>query len=273
MKEKEFNGDAIYTPKGKAAEYARWACNFHVGCPVGCLYCYNKNGRFKKVLGSNEVKLKKCFRNESHAIEVFEMELRNNLQELQKYGLFLSFTTDPMLEICLSITWAAIRICFNNQVPVIILTKCTDWMRYFKYETYSKFLEKKNKIAFGFTLTGHDELEPNASTNAERINAMRKLHEAGFKTWASIEPVIDFESSYKMIYETKLFCDHYKIGLESGKKYEKDKLIRFVENILILNQFAEILIYFKDSLLNAANIDRAELPKLCVDRDYNIFYS
>jgi DNA repair photolyase len=61
-------------------------------------------------------------------------------------------------------------------------------------------LEKyKRLVAVGWTLTGVDSAEPNASPNAERIEAMRKLHEAGFKVWASIEPIIDFDSSLTMI--------------------------------------------------------------------------
>ena len=36
----EFNGKAIYNPKGKAGEYAPWACNFYTGCSNDCEYCY-----------------------------------------------------------------------------------------------------------------------------------------------------------------------------------------------------------------------------------------
>ena len=125
----------------------------------------------------------------------------------------------------------------------------------------------KRHIAFGLTLTGHDELEPNASTNAERIEAMRKLHEAGFKTWASIDPIIDFESSSDMIGATMDFCDLYKFGLESGKKYDRKELFSFIENILLQ---VKSKIYFKDSLLKQAGISRSELPDNCVDRDFNL---
>ena len=31
MSTKNFNGKAIYQPKVKVAEYAKWACNFYVG--------------------------------------------------------------------------------------------------------------------------------------------------------------------------------------------------------------------------------------------------
>lgn len=34
------NGRVIYSPKGKAGEYAENAANFYVGCSNGCTYCY-----------------------------------------------------------------------------------------------------------------------------------------------------------------------------------------------------------------------------------------
>ena len=83
-------------------------------------------------------------------------------------------------------------------------------------------------IAFGFTLTGCDDKEPGASTNQERIEAMKILYERGFRTFASIEPIVDIEASKRMITETLGFCDLYKIGLMSGVKrdYYKDEDLR-----------------------------------------------
>ena len=67
---------AIYKPKGAAAEYAEWACNFYVGCSNLCNYCYCKKGRGAKILGGDKPTLKKCFLgSEEHAIQVFGGEL------------------------------------------------------------------------------------------------------------------------------------------------------------------------------------------------------
>jgi DNA repair photolyase len=131
-----------------------------------------------------------------------------------------------------------------------------------KLEKYKKF------VAIGFSLSGHDEMEPGASPNAERIAAMRRLHEAGFKTWASIEPVINTFSSADMILQTMEFCDLYKVGILSGKKYEQILLKMLVESQFKKenNKF-----YFKDSLLKQAGIRREDLPANCVGRDYNMF--
>lgn len=266
-----YKGKAIYQPKGKAGEYSYWACNFYVGCSNGCTYCYLKKGRGAKILGGCEPKLKSCFKSEEHALEVFEKELKGNLKELQKHGLFFSFTTDPMLYKTSVLTAIATTKCLINSIPVKILTKSAKFQRF-----HSWFFDilpplssyEKSKIAFGFTLTGHDELEPNASTNQERIKAMKMLHEAGFKTFASIEPIIDFESAHKMIEETIGFCDLYKIGLESGRRYS---LASIRASVMYVPFLVKSKVYFKDSLLKQAGISRDELPANCVNRDYNLF--
>jgi len=276
--EKVFKGKAIYMPGGKAAEYARWACNFYVGCSNGCSYCYLKKGRCAKVMGGDVAVLKKCFKNETDALQVFEKELKANLTELQKHGLFFSFTTDPMLPKTIELTEDAVGLAQYNKVPCKILTKRTEWVDWVVEDENMHEDHLINLVAFGFTLTGHDELEPGASTNAERIEAMKKLHEAGFKTFASIEPIIDLKSSFEMIKQTKGYCDLYKIGLEAGRKYTKGNL-KFFKSIVFFETHytkteylsTQAKIYYKDSFLKQAGIERSDLPDNCVGRDYNMF--
>lgn len=272
---KNFKGKAIYNPSGKAAEYAPWACNFYVGCSNGCTYCYCKKGILAGTMGMDKPQLKKCFKDETHALKVFERELLTNIVELKKHGLFFSFTTDPMLPETFDMTRRAIDLCIAFKVPVKVLTKVDrseDILRWYGSKWVTTDIRRL--IAFGFTLTGHDELEPGASTNAERIAAMKDLHNAGFRTWASIEPMIDTWSSMHIIGLTLDFCALYKVGIESGKKYSKVNLNDFVHTVskyLKSEKGNSAKIYFKDSLLKSASIDRADLPSNCVSRDYNIF--
>ena len=264
---KNFKGKAIYNPSGKAGEYSYWACNFYTGCSNGCTYCYCKKGVMASTW-SDKPKLKKCFNDESHAYSVFCDELDKNSAKSQEHGLFFSFTTDPMLKSTISLTNRAIRKALGYYVPVKILTKRTDWVDTWIKDVTSEAYKKN--VAIGFTLTRHDELEPNASTNAERIEVMKKLHNAGFKTWASIEPIISFYSSFQMIVKTIGFCDLYKIGLKSGVKYDKQDAKYFIEKVIeAIGDNAKI--YFKDSLLEQAGINREDLPETCVGRDYNMF--
>ncbi|MDR2927153.1 MAG: hypothetical protein LBV41_02960, partial [Cytophagaceae bacterium] len=168
---KTYKGKAIYQPSGKAGEYSKYACNFYVGCSNGCAYCYCKNGILAGAMGQDKPQLKKCFKDEAHALEVFEKELKANLPELQKHGLFFSFTTDPFLPETMRLFGKSAGKYLRNDIPVQMLTKCADWVDYVMRQPFSE--REKGIIAFGFTLTGHNELEPNASTNAERIEAMR----------------------------------------------------------------------------------------------------
>jgi DNA repair photolyase len=269
---KTINGKAIRSPQGKAGEYARYSCNFYVGCSCGCTYCYNKTGRFKDVMGGDKPTLKKCFKDEEHALQVFEKELNANLPELQEHGLFFSFTTDPILPETVRLTGRAMAICAFNKVHVKILTKRVEYIGDFTKMKHEDIISAKNYVAIGFSLTGHDELEPNASTNAERIEAMCKLHAAGFKTFASIEPIIDFESSKRVIEKSAGYCNLYKVGLESGKKYNKAECRKFIDWCLKASAYpTQPKFYFKEGLLKAAGIRREDLPANCVTRDYNIF--
>lgn len=80
------NGRVIYSPKGKALEYAENAANFYVGCSNGCTYCYLKKGRGAKVLGGNRPELKKSLREYPFALDIFKNELLKHKEELQKSG-------------------------------------------------------------------------------------------------------------------------------------------------------------------------------------------
>ncbi len=263
-------GKAIYRPAGKAGEYAEFACNFYNGCSNNCDYCYCKLG-VRSHVWSDKPTLKKQLINEDHALAVFIKEMNANLPELQKHGLFFTFTSDPMLPETIELTWAAVIQAITHEIPVKILTKRADFID--SDVLGLKYLEKKNLVAFGFTLTGHDELEPGASTNAERIEAMKKLHAAGFKTFASIEPIVDFESSARMIGASMDFCDLYKIGLMSGRKYGGFEARLFIERVIkwCIKDRPQVRFYFKDSLLTLAEMERMGLPHNCVGRDFNLF--
>jgi len=281
----KINGKAIYSPKGKAGEYAKYAVNFYVGCSNDCTYCYCKRGILGHAMGAPVAALKKCFKDETHARQTFEAELYKHLDEIRPHGLFFTFTSDPMLADTRSLTIQAVEIALSYGVPCQILTKRADFIDelpdWWSQDAY------RDKLAFGFTLTGHDELEPGASSNAERIEAMKRLHAMGFKTFASIEPVIDIESSSKMIVQTLGHCDFYKIGLLSGKReYSKADVTKFVLStsyvvsrfILVHRPSVHPRLYFKDSAMEYIGYTRKELREsalafrdLIVEADYNLF--
>lgn len=272
MTTKRFRGKALYNPSGRAGEYSYWACNFYTGCSNNCDYCYCKRGVMSCVWHDVPV-LKSCFKDISHALDEFRWEVLKNIEELRKPGVFFSFTTDPMLPETIDLTFAAINTLITNGIPAKVLTKRADWVDSFLSKNGILLCEgkriKKHHVAFGFTLTGHDELEPHASTNSERIIALKKLHSAGFQTFASIEPIVDFDSSMEMIKHTLSYCDLFKVGLMSGKKYDAVEAQTFVEKLIELPYLSKF--YLKESLQKLTGYTNEELPSNFVGRDFNMF--
>ena len=75
----------------------------------------------------------------------------------------------------------------------------------------------QGRVKVGATLTFNNESisrqwEPGARSTEDRLAALRILHDAGVKTWASIEPVIVPSESLAIIEASLPYCDAYKVG-------------------------------------------------------------
>jgi DNA repair photolyase len=273
----------IYRPKGKAGEYAKYAANFYTGCTGRCEYCYNRTGITAKVLGGDKPELKKCLGTVENAEQIFMQEADMYRIYLMKHGLFFNFVSDPFLPETIGLNEFAMRYCFTKEIPVKVLTKQTWWIEEFLAERWENetiwnydYRMVQKFMAIGFTLTGHDEQEPGCAPNSNRILAMKHLHEAGFKTWASIEPIIDFDSSFRMIEQVAGHCDLYKIGLQSGKKYDKEAIQEFTLRVMAAARCNHTKVYFKDSLVSMLRATREEMSQwqwgdCLVAADYNMF--
>lgn len=268
---------AIYKPKGKAGEYAQFACNFYTGCSNDCQYCYCKRGVMSKVW-STTPRLKKCFKDIYDAIATFKKELDyycSNCSSIATKGIFFSFTTDPLLDETGGLTLEATMYALQKRVPVQILTKRADGALRF-VECLHRILgriDRSNHIAIGFTLTGSDELEKNASHTDARIDAMRKIHSIGIRTFASLEPLLDLQAAENIINDTLGFCDLYKIGLLSGGKQPIDplQLSNFVPNITQKIGVSGAKVYWKNSVKDLIGGAEFHHPA-SVGADYDIFF-
>lgn len=244
------NGRVIYSPKGKAGEYAENAANFFVGCSNGCTYCYLRKGRGAKVLGGSRPELKKTLREYPYALDIFKNELLAHKEELQKTGLFFSFTTDPLLP------------------------ETERLNRFIDFAEASEGWDV-SRIALGATLTGCDELEPNADPNMMRVNVLARAKRHGFRTFASVEPIPPgmYDRAIGIIKLSYPFVDLYKIGLQSGGKYPKRE-IRLIYDTITEHwegRPEQPRIYWKDSIVNPLGIDRGELPGYCVPVNWDLF--
>ena len=298
-----FKGKALYQPQGRSGEYAKWAINFYNGCTGGCEYCYNK--RFP-LLSNTKPTLKACFKDNDNALKTAVKEIQKNKEEIiRDGGIFLSFVSDPCLPETISLTNAIIQYCSTPyqfeilrkevsnsyeilknlqdvcelEIPIIILTKQADWIlkkdlpQYKDINRYVDYDDSLHKnVAFGFTLTGHDEMEPGCSSNIDRIRAMEVLHNKGYRTWASIEPIIDFDSSLEMIRLAAPFCDHFKIGIRTDRKFTctQEEIDYFVNGVQILAAVGGNTVYFKQSFLNHTEGNQIKGQNI-VDKNFNFF--
>ena len=245
-------------PKGNAEEYGRWSVNPYIGCSHGCLYCYLKKGPSGAYLGQDAPVLKTGVVNDEHAYHLAMAEIIEHRDEIiRDGGLFMTFTSDPCAwethELFSKISHESVK----RAIPVTVLTKSTSFMNTYSYERF--------RGAFmGYTLTGHDELEPNAAPTEFRIDALKELNKDGFHTWASIEPVINFPSSLDMIYQAlNAGCQHFKIGLltnntrlvrkdfEFGEHhfdaYKVNDCLHFVEDVMRMTA-GKATVYWKQSV-------------------------
>jgi len=226
-------GLVIYEPRGRAGEYAPLAVNLYRGCGHGCTYCYAPEATF---IDRQEF-IKAAPRKD--IIEKLEKDTPSAAHSGEKGNVLLCFTCDPYQPIneFYGLTRQAIEILHNNGFGVTILTKGGE-----RAESDFDLLGPRDE--FATTLTFLDEQksrqwEPGAAIPEERIEALRKAHELGIKTWVSLEPVIEPAESLEIIRQTHTFVDFFKVGLLNyhprGKEIDWRKFLQ--ECIATLKQY------------------------------------
>jgi DNA repair photolyase len=262
----------VYREKG--GRRSPWTCNFYLGCSNACTYCCCTY--IIKTGWSSKVKLIKHFDDEDHALSIFTEEVTENLNSLRSRGrLFFSLTTDCMLPETKELTYRAMKVCHDLDVPFKVLTKCTKWTEDGIIEEFTKTGKiwgekpKMELFAFGFSLTGQDDIEIDADPNSERIENLIKLKNLGFRTFASFEPVIDYDATFEMIESTYKHCDFMRIGLLNGPTRDKnpnlDNMLNFFNKVNDLVK--DVPVYWGDSFLLYLNLSRESLQPNCVEEE------
>lgn len=141
--------------------------------------------------------------------------LRKEAPKYRGQSVFMSLSCDPYqpIEAELGLTRKAIEIFHSNEVGVTLLTKNGKLAQ----RDFDLLASRPDLSRFGVTLTFDNEAdsrawEPGASLPKERIKSLKKAHELGIETWASIEPVIIPEQTLRLIQKTHEFVDSYEIG-------------------------------------------------------------
>lgn len=123
----------------------------------------------------------------------------------------LSFTSDPYHPFDTSLTRETLLTLTEFQLSFCTLSK--GGLRAVR----DLDLFRPDRDAYAVTLTSVDEAfarkwEPGAALPAERIAMLRRFHDKGIYTWASLEPVLSLEHTLAVIRATHPFVDRYKVG-------------------------------------------------------------
>ena len=307
-KETPVKGALIYQPQGAAGEYAKWAINLYHGCSNGCTYCYNRRGVLSHVFGDKPELaapiIKSRDRQINYFLELKKLTAHNPIPDvvienctniairswiyidtkrigvsrlIEDGGVFMSFTCDPLdaEDNVQNYTLYAVKRLLKYGIPATLLTKNVAWL---KEDNWKKLLKEYPKhiccsthhalLTIGFTITGKDELEPNAPSTEKRIEALRKLHdEYKIKTFVSLEPIIDLHSASEVIKKTYKITDEIRIGAQSPIKKNRYNVMEFISFVVAVRSLANNLdchFMVKDSMYKQAETFDDISCRVCV---------
>lgn len=221
-------------------EYGDYTINHAQGCAHGCKYpCYammmaKRFGKAKTYEEWCEPMLAE------NALEILDKEipkLKDKIKSVQ-----LCFTTDPFMYGYDEVGEMSLKIIEKLNNAGI---KCTALTKGILPIELAK-LSKENE--YGITLVSLDEnfrqeMEPNSAPFKERIEALKALHDAGCKTWVSIEPYPTpniVEQDFSKILEAVSFCDKIIFGRLNYNK----RVSEYKEHKKFFNELAEQTIEF-----------------------------
>lgn len=199
-------------------EYGDYTMNHVHGCAHGCKYpCYafllkKRFGQIKDYETWLEPVLV------SNTLELLDEEIPRLRDKI--HSVHLCFTTDPFMKGYPEVSQMSIdAIRKLNEAGI----KCTTLT---KGLLPLELAELSSENEYGITLVSLDEtyrekMEPGAASYAERLGALRALHNAGSRTWVSIEPYPTpnmVEQNLHELLETVSFTDRIIFGRTNYSK-------------------------------------------------------
>ncbi|MEJ2684807.1 MAG: radical SAM protein [Candidatus Sulfobium sp.] len=161
-----------------------YALNPYVGCGHGCVYCYAK---FMKRFTGHKERWGEFVDVKINAPELLAREVKR-----KKVGrVWISGVCDPYqpLEKKYMITKRCLEVLVENGWPFTVQTKSPLVLR--DMET----IKRSEDAEVRFTITTADEkirriFEPGAPPSQKRIEALKKLHSEGVRTFVMIAPIL-----------------------------------------------------------------------------------
>ena len=237
----------VYEPRGRAKEYSDLACNWYMGCVHGCKYCFAPGCMRKKPEEwQSEVSVR------DNIVADFRSDAERMHENNDSRPILFSFLSDPYqpIEAKRRITRQILRIVQQFGLRSKILTKGS-------YELVKRDFDiiKKADVELGITVCFVDdamrrEWEPNAAPVEERFRILREAHDAGIRTWVSLEPVINTDQALAVIRQIAPAVDFWKVGKLNHMKDIEDKINwhKFYIDVVALLDSLNAKYYIKDDL-------------------------
>ncbi|MFC1902651.1 radical SAM protein [Chloroflexota bacterium] len=188
-----------------------YCINCYNGCEHGCRYCYGMKVTHKTysdwVKPVPRLQLPDLLRKD---IEVLN---QNPPAKAGIKDIMVSSITDcyQPIESQHRITRQVIKLLIENELPFTILTKSAS------VQDDIDLFRCYDKCKVGLTIVTLDDnirqsLEPNASPIVDRIEALRKLNQAGISTYCSVEPILPKSNPIDIVDELRDYVDLFEFG-------------------------------------------------------------
>lgn len=219
-------------------EYGDYTMNHVLGCSHGCkypCYAYMLKKRFGQVKSYDEWIEPYLVSNTLELLDKEIPRLKKKIKSVQ-----LCFTTDPFMYGYDEISDMSIKSIKKLNEAGIKCTVLTKGLIPIDLKDFSKENE------YGITLISLDEkyrekYEPGAAPYKERIQALKKLHNADCKTWVSVEPYPTpniIEQDIRDILDEIFFTDKIIFGRTNYSK----EISSYKEHKKFYNEQAQIVI-------------------------------
>ena len=221
-------------------EYGDYTINHVQGCAHGCKFpCYAM--MMAKRFGTAKTYEEWCVpKLAENALEILEKEIPRLKDKIE--SVHLCFSTDPFMYGYDEVSTMSIEIIRKLNAAGIKCTALTKGILPMELAQFSPENE------YGITLVSLDEgfrkeMEPNTASYKDRIASLRALHDAGCKTWVSIEPYPTpnfIEQDLNEILEAISFCDKIIFGRLNYNK----KVSEYKDHKAYFNELAEQVITY-----------------------------
>jgi len=206
-------------------EWTDYNANIYHGCAHDCKYCYARlmTKRFEpNPLDWRDVKIVE------NAVEL----ARRDVRTLHPGRIMFCSMTDPYqpIEAETRLARRVLEVLLDSSFHVLILTKNPLVTR--DYD----LIRGHGNVEVGFTITSLEDIpfwEPYAPSNKKRIEALKKAHSLGIKTFVSIEPWIPrITDPWLIIEELRDFVDRLIIGsmqyCDVPRRFYADRLLPLI---------------------------------------------